>query len=97
MVRLPLSAIEIRRGEILGALLRAARGPRTILQVALEAGISPETLRKIETGRVATPSFATIASVATVVDLSLDEIWIQLNRAAAPDEDLKDRTERIIA
>ncbi|MHC6175135.1 helix-turn-helix domain-containing protein [Glutamicibacter endophyticus] len=97
MVRLPLSAAEIRRGEILGALLRAARGKRTILQVALEAGISPETLRKIETGRVATPSFATIASVATVVDLSLDEIWTQVNRAAAPDENLKDRTERIIA
>ena len=27
-----------------------------MLDVALEAGISPETLRKIESGRVATPA-----------------------------------------
>ncbi|WIE74369.1 helix-turn-helix transcriptional regulator [Curtobacterium sp. MCSS17_007] len=75
MVRLPLSPDELERGRRLGALLRRARGDRSMLDVALVAGVSPETLRKIETGRIATPSFATIAAVAGVVGLSLDELW----------------------
>lgn len=78
MVRLPLSPAEIERGERLGALLRRARDERSMLDVALEAGVSPETLRKIETGRIATPSFPTIAAVAGVLDLSLDEVWAQV-------------------
>ena len=79
MVRLPLTPEELERGRLLGALLRRARGDRPILQVALDAGISPETLRKIETGRVATPSFPTIAAVATVLGLSLDDVWAQIS------------------
>ncbi|KIP53572.1 helix-turn-helix domain-containing protein [Leucobacter komagatae] len=75
MVRLPLTQAEVARGERLGALLRRARGPRSILEVALSAGISPETLRKIESGRVATPAFTTIAAVANTLELSLDELW----------------------
>jgi len=79
MVRLPLTAKELEQGKILGSILRRARGERTILDVALEAGLSPETLRKIETGRVATPAFSTIAAVAAVLDLSLDQLWSALN------------------
>ena len=75
MVRLPLTPAEIERGRRLGAVLRRTRGERPLLETALAAGISPETLRKIESGRVATPSFATIASVARVVGLSLDALW----------------------
>ncbi len=79
MVRLPLTAREIEQGKVLGSILRRARAERTILDVALESGISPETLRKIETGRVATPAFSTIAAVAMVLDLSLDHIWSTVN------------------
>lgn len=79
MVRLPLTAREIEQGKNLGALLRQARGERTILDVAIQAGLSPETLRKIETGRVATPAFSTIAAVAAALCLSLDEIWSTIN------------------
>ncbi|MGP9527389.1 helix-turn-helix domain-containing protein [Glutamicibacter sp. AOP5-A2-18] len=82
MVRLPLTAKELEQGKTLGSILRRARGERTILDVALEAGLSPETLRKIETGRVATPAFSTIAAVATVLNLSLDEIWSSINLQA---------------
>lgn len=82
MVRLPLTPEEVRRGERLGAVLRRARGQRPMLDAALEAGISPETLRKIETGRVATPSFPTIAAIAVVLGLSLDAVWAQV---VAPD------------
>jgi len=80
MVRLPLTAKELEQGKILGSILRRARGERTILDVALEAGLSPETLRKIETGRVATPAFSTIAAVAAVLNLSLDQLWSTLNQ-----------------
>ncbi len=78
MVRLPLSAAEIERGERLGALLRRARAERTMLEVALDAGVSPETLRKIESGRVATPAFPTIAAIAEVLGLSLDAVWAEI-------------------
>ncbi|GMA29512.1 helix-turn-helix transcriptional regulator [Arenivirga flava] len=78
MVRLPLSSDDLARGRRLGALLRDARGDRPMLQVALEAGISPETLRKIETGRIATPAFPTIAALATVLGLSLDRLWAEV-------------------
>lgn len=79
MVRLPLTPEDIRRGERLGALLRRARGTRSMLEVALSAGVSPETLRKIESGRVATPAFPTVAAIAAVLGLSLDAIWSEVN------------------
>jgi len=83
MVRLPLTPAEIERGRRLGALLRQARGDRSIVDTALAAGISPETLRKIESGRVATPAFTTIAAVAAVVDVSLDAVWAGITEPAS--------------
>lgn len=50
-----------------------------MLETALAAGVSPETLRKIETGRIATPAFPTIAAIADVLGLSLDEVWARIN------------------
>src|SRR6478609_3460888 len=79
MVRLPLTPDEVERGQRLGALLRRARGDRSILDTALAAAVSPETLRKIETGRVATPAFPTIAAIAGVLGLSLDAVWAEIN------------------
>jgi DNA-binding XRE family transcriptional regulator len=81
MVRLPLSPDEVARGQRLGALLRRARGERSMLTTALDAGVSPETLRKIETGRVATPAFPTIAAIAAVLGLSLDAVWAEISAA----------------
>lgn len=42
--------------------------------VAADAGISAETLRKIETGRAPTPAFFTVAALARALGLSMDEI-----------------------
>jgi transcriptional regulator with XRE-family HTH domain len=81
MVRLPLTPADVERGQRLGALLRRARGDRSMLETALDAGVSPETLRKIESGRVATPAFPTIAAIAVVVGLSLDAVWVEINRS----------------
>ncbi|KQX74946.1 helix-turn-helix transcriptional regulator [Aeromicrobium sp. Root472D3] len=80
MVRLPLTPAEIDRGRRLGAMLRQARGDRSMLDVALDARVSPETLRKIETGRIATPAFPTIAAIADVLGLSLDDVWAEITR-----------------
>lgn len=83
MVRLPLTAEERARGRRLGEVLRRERGERSIVEVATRAGISPETLRKIEKGRVATPAFATVAQVAAVLDLSLDDLWRRVDAVDA--------------
>jgi len=78
MVRVPLTTSERERGERLGRLLRRARGERSMVDVAAMAGISVETLRKIETGRVPTPAFFTVAAVARAVGVSLDDLHLAL-------------------
>ena len=74
MVRDPLQPWEIERGRRLGAALRQARGSATLGEVAAAAGVSVETLRKIEMGRIPTPAFFTVAAVADVLGLSLDDL-----------------------
>ncbi|GAA1089138.1 helix-turn-helix transcriptional regulator [Kitasatospora arboriphila] len=74
---------ERERGERFGALLRRARGDRSMVEVAAAAGVSAETLRKIETGRAPTPAFFTVAALAAALDISLD----RLAAACAEDED----------
>lgn len=79
MVRSPHTPAEVERGARLGVLLRRARGEASLLHTALAAGVSPETLRKIESGRVASPAFPTIAAIAEVLGLSLDGVWSEIN------------------
>ena len=74
MVRPPLTHLEHARGERLGTLLRGARGPRSMAEIAAVSGVRAETLRKIETGRIATPAFFTVAALAAALGLSLEEI-----------------------
>jgi transcriptional regulator with XRE-family HTH domain len=83
MVRPPLTAAERDRGRRLGALLRAARGNRPPAEVAAASGVSLEALRKIESGRVPTPAFFTVAALAAALDVPLDE----LVAAVTPSED----------
>jgi transcriptional regulator with XRE-family HTH domain len=84
MVRVPLTTAERERGERLGRLLRAARGDRTMVDVAIHAGISTETLRKIETGRIPTPAFFTVAALAGALDLNLDVLACALDTSPPP-------------
>ncbi|NML51358.1 helix-turn-helix transcriptional regulator [Streptomyces sp. R302] len=77
MVRTPLTPEERERGERLGRLLREARGERSMVEIAAAAGLSAETLRKIETGRAPTPAFFTVAALAGVLDLSLDDVLVR--------------------
>ena len=71
MVRPILSEAERERGRRLGAALREARGDRGLAGVSAASGIPVETLRKIESGRIATPAFFTVAALAHVLDLDL--------------------------
>ncbi|WNI21383.1 helix-turn-helix transcriptional regulator [Streptomyces sp. ITFR-16] len=74
MVRTPLTPEERLRGERLGLLLREARAGRSMVDIARSAGISAETLRKIETGRAPTPAFFTVAALAGALGLSMDTL-----------------------
>ena len=74
MVRPPLSQVEHARGARLGTLLREARGTRSMAEIAAASGVPAETLRKVETGRIATPAFFTVAALAGALGLSLEDI-----------------------
>jgi transcriptional regulator with XRE-family HTH domain len=84
MVRPPLSRLDRARGQRLGTLLRGARGARSMAEIAAVSGVPAETLRKIETGRIATPAFFTVAALAAALDLDLSEI---ARLCAEPPED----------
>jgi len=74
MVRPPLSQHDRARGERLGTLLREARGSRSMAEIAAASGVPAETLRKIETGRIATPAFFTVAALAAALGLTLEDV-----------------------
>lgn len=84
MVREPLSPEALERGRRLGTLLRQRRGDRSMVDVAGAAGISVETLRKIETGRIATPALFTVAAIAEVLGASLDGLVDETSPRALP-------------
>jgi transcriptional regulator with XRE-family HTH domain len=86
MVRTPLTPWERQRGERFGALLRQARGERSMVEIAAAAGVSSETLRKIETGRAPTPAFFTVAALASALGLSLDELAAECSQGAGREE-----------
>jgi transcriptional regulator with XRE-family HTH domain len=81
MVRTPLTEDQRDRGRALGQVLRVARGPRSAASVAAEAGISLDTLRKIERGAIAAPAFFTVAALADALDLDLTDLARRLTPA----------------
>ena len=85
MVRVPLTVEERDRGRRLGEVLREARGDRPMTAVAAAVGMPVETLRKIESGRVPTPAFFTVAALAGAVGLPLDELAAALTGELVPD------------
>ena len=79
MVRIPLSPAQRATGRRLGEMFRLARGSESMVSVAARCDMSADTIRKIETGRVPTPAFATVAILARAVGLSLDDIAAELS------------------
>ncbi len=62
---------------------------RSMVEVAAAAGVPVETLRKIETGRVPTPAFFTIAAIAATLDIRLGDLatWTESRRPDARPSD----------
>jgi DNA-binding XRE family transcriptional regulator len=73
MVRVPLSPEQVKAGQRLGVLIRAARAGRDPEVIARNAGISPETLRKIEVGRMPSPSFGTVIGLCNALGMPLQD------------------------
>lgn len=82
MVRPPLTPEERERGRRLGLLLRQARGDRSPAEVSAASGVGLEVLRKIESGRVPTPTFFTVAALAHALGLPLDRLAEELTAPA---------------
>lgn len=76
MPRPPITDADRRHGERLGRLIGLARDGdgRSAQELAVAARLSVDTVRSLESGRVPTPSFVTVAKVAAALDLSLDRL-----------------------
>lgn len=74
VVREALTELERARGLALGHALRTARGTMPVRELAVRAGLAEETIRKIERGGVPTPALFTIAAIAGVLGIPLDEL-----------------------
>lgn len=83
MVRTPLTEADWERGLALGRALQRARGRRSAAEVAQLAGISLDTLRKIERGAIATPAFFTVAALARVLHLDLAALAAAISASPA--------------
>lgn len=83
MVRTPLTPAQIAAGRRLGETLRSARANRPLDEVAEHAGISPETLRKIETGRLPSPAFGTVVGLSAALGIPLQTLADVWSEAAA--------------
>jgi len=91
VVRTPLTADERKRGLALGRALQRARGRRSAADVARQAGISLDTLRKIERGAIATPAFFTVAALARA--LRIDLTWLADSMSGKDTADAQDLSE----
>ena len=76
MPRRALTTQEVRHGRQLGQALAARRSELAVSaqDVATRADLSIDALRSLECGRVATPAFLTVARLADVLNVSLDEM-----------------------
>ena len=61
-------------GRALGSAIQRHRGEKTASQLADEAGISLDVLRKLEQGRVAAPGIFLVAKIADALEVGLDDL-----------------------
>jgi transcriptional regulator with XRE-family HTH domain len=64
-------------------LLRQARGARTAVEIAVAAGVSVETVRKIEHGAIPTPAFFTIVALSEACGVTLEALVDRIEPASA--------------
>ena len=71
-----------RQGRALGVRLSAMRGKVTQADLAERARMPLDTLRKIELGKVAGPSFFTIGQIVDAAGGRLDALWADMRHDA---------------
>ena len=86
MSRKPASSADREHGRRLGLLIAASRRERqqSAPDLARESRVAIDTVRSLENGRVATPTFLTIARLADVLGMSLDEMHVLAMRTTGP-------------
>jgi transcriptional regulator with XRE-family HTH domain len=78
---------------LIGKVLRDARlqAGLSLRAAAERAGMTAAQLSRVEAGKSASPEFITVARIAAVVDLSLDEVAV---RSGAPGHRRRDKAKR---
>jgi len=84
MGRRQTSVEDREHGRQLGLLIAARRvqRQRSAPDLARESSVAIDTVRSLETGRVATPAFLTVARLAEALGMSLDELHAGASQAA---------------
>jgi len=80
MTRTGLTPRERDRGARLARALGVARANRGLSggQLSAASGVSVDSIRSIESGRIVSPGFALVASLGRAMDLSLDTLADQI-------------------
>jgi transcriptional regulator with XRE-family HTH domain len=86
MGRRTTSSEDREHGHRLGILIAARRRERqrSAPDLAQESSVAIDTVRSLESGRVATPAFLTIARLASALGLSLDELHAHAMQGIGP-------------
>jgi ribosome-binding protein aMBF1 (putative translation factor) len=79
MSRKRVSDQDREHGRRIGRLIadRREQTRRSAPELAQEASVAIDTIRRLEIGRVPTPAFLTVARLAGVLQLSLDDLHAQ--------------------
>jgi len=88
MGRRLVSEAERSHGERLGRILAERRegSQRSAAEIARASDVSLDAVRSLETGRVPTPGFLTVARLAGALGLSLDDLHMQASLPPAGGE-----------
>jgi transcriptional regulator with XRE-family HTH domain len=86
MTRRAASTEDREHGRQLGVLIAAQRQERgqSAPELARESSVAIDTVRSLENGRVATPTFLTVARLADALGLSLDELHARAQQGVGP-------------
>lgn len=80
------SSEDREHGRRLGVLIAARRQERrrSAPELARDSSVAIDTVRSLESGRVATPTFLTVARLADALGLSLDELHVRALQDTGP-------------
>lgn len=77
MARPPRSRRDIAFGRAVSTAIRTARGSRTARDISEQSGVAIDTLRALESGRVASPGLLVLGQVTDCLALTLDDLYRQ--------------------